>query len=191
MGKKRVAKKAVNKKSLIVSVKEDALRPSGQKALDEAGQALGRLQNTLDNTSDALKNASAELEDGFELAAEKAVQNFDEAMDNDFNTRDGIAGIFDFGKEVNKYLEGEKLSEKSLVAVIEAFDEFNDRLTIFREKAVLDDTYVTALVELLIELRKKARDEKNYGLADEIRDKLHSIGITIEDKADGVKWKLS
>ncbi len=162
-------------------------------ALDEAGQALARLQNTLDNVMATLNGADETLEDGFEAKAQEALGNFDKAMDEDFNTREAIAGIFEFAREVNRYLEGQQLSKKSLEAIVSAFKEFDTSLTIFKfEKSTDIDTELLApLVEILIDIRQKAREQKNFELADEIRDKLKDHGIILEDAVDGVKWKMA
>lgn len=161
-----------------------------EKALAEAKQARQRLQNTLDNATAALEKADANLEDGFESRARRAIIDFDAAMDNDFNTRDAIAGMFDFAKDVNKYLESPNLSEKSLVAIIDTFDEVNDRLSIFGEGAGQVDESLREYIEAKIAERQKARADKNWALADSIRDELAARGVTIEDGADGVKWKI-
>jgi cysteinyl-tRNA synthetase len=159
-------------------------------ALNEAGQALGRLQNTLDNVMHALETAERK-DDGSETKAKEARQKFDEAMDDDFNTRDAIAVIFDFARDVNKYLEGE-VCKLSLEAILEAFMEWDEALTLFKfERAEVGGSLTAPLVEILIDLRQKARAEKNFMLADEIRDKLKELGIIIEDTADSVKWKMA
>ncbi len=161
-------------------------------ALEEAKRSLSRLQNTLDNTRNALAKADDTITDGLVGIAEQAIKNFDKAMDNDFNSRDAIASMFDFAKEVNKYLESTSISKNSIEAILRSFDEFDDRLTIFRESSGgLDNELVDDLMQVLIDIRKDARASKNFELSDKIRDKLKELGITIEDTADGVKWKMS
>ncbi|MCK4757162.1 MAG: cysteine--tRNA ligase [Thermoplasmata archaeon] len=161
------------------------------KALDEASRSLERLQNTLDNVRGMVDRSVDASDDGFADVAKKAIENFDAAMDNDFNTRDAIASIFDFSKDVNKYLEGEKSSRESIEAIIRAFEEFNDRLTIFRDAKSLDGGLTDQQIQVMIELRQDARAKKDFELADQIRDKLKDMGVVLEDTADGVKWKLA
>ena len=159
-------------------------------ALEEAERSLGRLQNTLDNTRSRLDKADASIIDGMAEIAEQAIKNFDEAMDNDFNSRDAIASIFDLVREVNKYLEGGSISKASIEAIIAAFDEFDDRLTIFKDPTGgMGNEVVEELMQVLIDLRQEAREKKDWALADSIRDKLKELGITIEDTSDGVRWK--
>ncbi len=160
-----------------------------EQALNEAKQALARLQNTLDNTRKTLESADPVLSDDFIDAANKALQNFDEAMDNDFNTRDAIASLFDFSKEVNKYLEAGAVSKASAEAIIVTFEEIDDRLTLFRAESSLADEMIDAHVRALIEEREQARAQQNWARADEIRDILREKGIGLEDTPDGVKLK--
>ncbi|MCK5037988.1 MAG: cysteine--tRNA ligase [Thermoplasmata archaeon] len=161
-------------------------------ALDEAKRSLGRLQNTLDNARVAQENADDSKSDDWVNRSTEAIKRFDKAMDNDFNSRDAIASLFDFSREVNKYLEMGNLSKESLEAIVGVFEEVDDRLTIFQESSGgLDNELVDNLMQVLIDLRQEAREKKDWALADSIRDKLKEMGITIEDTADGVRWKSS
>ncbi|KYK30600.1 MAG: cysteine--tRNA ligase [Candidatus Proteinoplasmatales archaeon SG8-5] len=160
-----------------------------RQAVTEAGQALGRLQNSLDNTLHATGTAS-DIEDGFGAKVLEARKGFDAAMDEDFNSRDAIAHIFDFAREVNRYLEGQQPSKKSIESILEAFREWDDALSIFKfEKTEVDES-LAATVEALIEERQMARAAKDFAKADEIRDKLKAMGVILEDTSDGVKWKI-
>jgi len=161
-----------------------------EKALMEAAQALGRLQNTLDKVISAEKTAD-EGKDEFLQKAQNAVVNFDAAMDEDFNTRDAIARFFEFARDVNKYLEAGTPKQESVKAILGAFKEIDDRLTIFKfDQGAFDDEFTSTLIDIIIEVRQKARAEKNFALADEIRDRLKEHGIILEDSEDGIKWKL-
>ena len=161
-----------------------------QDVMEAASQALGRLQNTLDNALVALETAKEVQDDDFANMAREAIAKFDAAMDEDFNTRDAIAGIFEFTREVNRYLEGQ-VSKDGLEAIISAFREWDDSLTIFRfERASADDTLMNTLIDMIIDIRQKARAEKNFALADEIRDRLKEMGIVLEDAGDVIKWKI-
>ncbi|MDO9538098.1 MAG: cysteine--tRNA ligase [Thermoplasmata archaeon] len=159
-----------------------------QKALAEAGQALGRMQNTLDSVIAASKTAT-EGQDEFIDRAKEAVEKFDTAMDEDFNSRDAIASIFEFARDVNKYLEsGPKKS--SLEEIVQAFKVFDEILSIFTFEKDGDSHMLAPLMEIIIDIRQKARADKNFQLADEIRDRLKEMGIVLEDLAEGVKWKV-
>ena len=126
--------------------------------------------------------------DEFAEVAKSAIEKFDSAMDEDFNTRDAIASIFDFSKEVNKYLEGE-VAKPSLEAAIETFKVYDEILSIFQFEKDAGDHMLAPLMDIIIDIRQKARAEKNFALADEIRDRLKELGIEIQDSGVSVKWK--
>lgn len=159
-----------------------------QKALAEAAQALGRVQNALDAVLGALKTAQEGV-DAFPEKAADAIVKFDAAMDEDFNTRDAISTIFEFSKEVNKYLESGP-TKSGLKSVIRTFTVYDEILSIFRFEKTGQDHMLAPLMGVIIDIRQKARADKNFALADEIRDKLKELGIILEDSAEGPKWKV-
>jgi cysteinyl-tRNA synthetase len=109
------------------------------------------------------------------------------AMDDDFNTADAIAAIFELVKLANTNCNGE--SSKSFVQTIhDLIVELCDILGIITEKKeeILDEE-----IEKLIEERQAARKNKNFARADEIRNLLLEKGILLEDTREGVRWKRS
>lgn len=147
------------------------------------------------------------LQDTIETGLKKNIQNgivpdfdfgsferkFIEVMDDDFSTAQGISVVFDFIKEINK-----TISESTSVHVdfYKKIDNFlkntaGNILGIMKEKSVTgrpDTSLENHLIEILIEIRLKAKKEKNFSLADEIRDKLNGLGITIKDTKDGTDY---
>ncbi|MBR6769815.1 MAG: cysteine--tRNA ligase [Lachnospiraceae bacterium] len=117
--------------------------------------------------------------------AEGFVKKFDEAMDDDFNTADGISAIFELVKFANTHA-GESSSIAFLTALKEEILQLADICGLIVEKAeeILEDE-----VEKLILERQEARKAKNFARADEIRDELLQKGILLEDTREGVKWK--
>jgi cysteinyl-tRNA synthetase len=106
-------------------------------------------------------------------------------MDDDFNTADAISVIFDLIRDVNTNVTIE--SSKELVKyTLDLIRELGNPLGILQEstKASLEEE-----IEKLIEERQKARKEKNWALADKIRDNLKERGIVLEDTPQGVRWK--
>jgi cysteinyl-tRNA synthetase len=110
-------------------------------------------------------------------------------MDEDFNTRDAIASAFEFSREVNKYLES-GATKGGLEEVIKAYRVFDEILSIFKFEKVGQEHMLAPLMDIIIGIRQKARAEKNFKLADEIRDRLKALSIVLEDSADGPKWKV-
>ncbi len=117
--------------------------------------------------------------------ANKLVQKFEQAMDDDFNTADAISSIFELVKFANVNIN-ENTSDANIKSVLDKLETLCGVLGILTEqKAEMLD----AEIESLIEERTNARKEKNFARADEIRDILTAQGILLEDTKDGVKWK--
>ncbi|AUM97285.1 TPA: cysteine--tRNA ligase [Clostridium botulinum] len=157
--------------------------------LDSTKAALDRLYNSinnLENLLDEVKNEelrAKELEYKNEL--QKYKEKYIEKMDDDFNTADAISVIFDLIRDVNTNITIE--SSKELVKyTLDLIRELGNPLGILQEstKASLEEE-----IEKLIEERQKARKEKNWALADKIRDNLKERGIVLEDTPQGVRWK--
>ena len=105
-------------------------------------------------------------------------------MDDDLNTADGIAAIFDLVRDINTFI-AQPRTKQAMEAAAKLFDELTDVLGIVynRQQDNLDDE-----IEALIEERQQARKSKNFARADEIRDTLKAQGIVLEDTPQGVKW---
>ncbi len=125
---------------------------------------------------------------------------FLDAMDDDFNTAGGVAVFFDYLRALNRFVEANALETKTgaetesaraaLVAATTVFKELTLTLGLFRqpveEDAQQDDSLVEPLMNLLIELRKNAKKNKDFATADAIRNSLKEIGVTLEDRPGGV-----
>jgi cysteinyl-tRNA synthetase len=107
-------------------------------------------------------------------------------MDDDLNTSVALAAIHELKTEVNKALDGCTLREDDRTEVLALVERFNSVLNIFPEEeaALLDED-----IQRLIDERQQARHRRDFARADEIRDQLASLGITLEDTRDGVRWK--
>ena len=127
-------------------------------------------------------------------------QRFADAMNDDFNTPVAIAVLFDFAKAVNTALNSEKgLSESDLNACRRIFESYgHDVLGIIETgdteaageksagKEMLDD-----VISILLDLRKQARENKDFALSDLIRNRLAESGLTLKDTRDGTEWSIS
>lgn len=119
-----------------------------------------------------------------------------QALNDDINTAVLIAELFEISKIINKANEGQiKLSLTDIEELKKLFNVFfYEVLGIPKEDSVHQNETIKKihqLVEILIEMRTEAKKNKNYALADAIRDKLNSIGINIKDTAEGTKWSIS
>ena len=151
--------------------------------LTQSKNALERLYTCLDNMEFALKNAPDGGEAPEFLEARRS--EFIKAMDDDLNTADALAAVFNLVKDINIMLTNNP-GKETVAAAKELFDELCEVLgLVYDRKAELLDKEI----EELIEKRTEARKTKNFALADQIRDELKEKGIILEDSATGVKWR--
>lgn len=153
--------------------------------------ALERLYNCRNDLKYALEHSSdEELKSGEELTVkifESRREQFVSAMDDDLNTADAISAVFELVRDINRALTSSP-SKALCKAAAGIFDELCDVLGILY---VDKDDSLDEKVEQMINERTKARKARDFALADRIRDELSAMGITLEDTADGVKWKRS
>ncbi len=156
--------------------------------IEQCSAALNRLYTCRDSIDFELKNAADAAHDGDDAVIEgfsKYREQFIAAMDDDLNTADAIAAIFELVRDINTNVVGKGSSKKLCKAAAGIFDELTDVLGLVynRKTEELDDD-----IEKLIEARTQARKDKNWAEADRIRDELKARGIVLEDTAQGVKW---
>lgn len=157
--------------------------------MESARSGLNRIVTAVENLKFLIGNASAEKmteeeKEKFEKSKEY-VDSFEKAMDDDFNTADAIAAVFELVKYINTTADGESSGEY-LESLLKRLVSLTDVLGIIVEK---EDEILDADIEALIAERQAARKEKNFARADQIRDELLAKGIILEDTREGVKWK--
>lgn len=157
--------------------------------MEAAKNGLERIVNAAQNLQFLEKNAKSEQMSAKEqeqfAKTREYVDAFERAMDDDFNTADAIAAVFELVKYANTTADGES-SVPYLQKLYELLVKLTDVLGIVVEsKEELLDTEI----EELIAQRQAARKERNFARADEIRAQLLEKGIVLEDTREGVKWK--
>jgi cysteinyl-tRNA synthetase len=127
-------------------------------------------------------------------------EKFLAAMDDDFNTAIAMATLFDFVRTANKFIDQQGLEKKAaadalatLDAMMLVFRELTGTLGIFLKEPEAkaggaDEGLVAKLMELVIEIRARARAGKDFATADLVRNKLTEAGVVLEDRADGTLW---
>jgi cysteinyl-tRNA synthetase len=157
-----------------------------EAAMEESAASLRRLNNTYCALKGAIGAADGD-NDAAELV-EKARQGFIESMDDDFNTRAAISGIFDLARETNRLLAEGVLSREGAANIVGFFEEIDQVLGVLAGDEERVDVS-SDIIQILIEVRQELRERKLFDLADSIRDKLLQKGIELEDTAEGIKWK--
>lgn len=166
--------------------------------LNMAKTAVERIENTILRAEELLKEeASGKTEDltEFHSIYSNSIEKFEEGMDDDFNTARAIGAIFELSKESNRYMDlGQKSKEglhllRNSVEFIKKviIDILGIKLNI---DAKIGEGLSNDLIDLILELRNNAKTQKNYALADEIRQKLADLGIEIKDGKDKTAWTL-
>ncbi len=156
--------------------------------IEQCKNALTRLYTCRESLDFAISNAKNEtLENDNELIAQfnSRKEQFVTAMDDDLNTADGIAAVFELVKDINTLVLDKDVSKTACEYAAKIFDELTDVLGILYNKKnnSLDDE-----IEELIAQRNEARKNKDWATADKIRDDLKSRGIILKDTPNGVTW---
>jgi cysteinyl-tRNA synthetase len=125
---------------------------------------------------------------GLEESAAKVKEYFLKAMDDDFNTAGALGHIFDYVKEINQARD-EGADQESLTQVQEVLKELTGVLGLNLELPAMQEGAAGEFIDLLIEIRAKLREEKNWALSDLIRDQLEELGVLLEDTPQGTIWQ--
>lgn len=159
--------------------------------IEQCKASLDRLHNCRDNTVFALQNATIEKnETDEEVKAKLALHRdkFIDAMDDDLNTADAIAAVFELARDINTQLSTANNPSKELCQFcLDLFDELNGVLgliTVKKEQSLDEE------IEALIEQRTQARKNKDWATADKIRDELKARHVILEDTPQGIKWRI-
>ena len=156
--------------------------------IEQSRASLNRLYTCRDNLDFAEKNApeSASASDAeLQTLLDSRREQFIAAMDDDLNTADALAAIFELVRDINTQVIDNRASKRICRHAMQVFDELCEVLGILYNRRC--DTS-DEKVEALIQARTAARNNKNWVEADRIRDKLKDMGITLEDTAQGIKW---
>lgn len=158
--------------------------------MEQSKSALERVYTCMENLKFLRKSAEArELDDDEKAFFEKLgeyKQKFIDAMDDDLNTADALAAIFDIVYAANKTITAQKTnSEKIIDSVLAQIKELGGVLGLFEKEK---DNSGDEEIEALIKERTEARNAKDWAKADEIRDKLAAMGVVLKDTPAGVQW---
>lgn len=157
--------------------------------MDQAKSAVERVYTCIENLEFLLENAAqtADTDEAVYKKLDEFKQKYMDAMDDDLNTAGAIAAIFDIVYFANTELSAQN-SKTAIQKTLDLIHELGDVLGLFTKstKKSIDNE-----IEALIEERNKARQEKNWAKADEIRDKLKEMNIVLKDTPNGVQWSFA
>ena len=160
----------------------DELLGQAQNALERLYNAKYQMEYLLENNK---SEAASEDEKTWMDNLAQYKKGFIDAMNDDLNTADAIAAIFELVRDTNSNLS-EASSREAVKAALDLFKELTGVIGLAAKEK---ETDLEAEVEALIAQRQEARKNKDFSLADEIRDALLAKGIILEDTREGVKWK--
>ncbi len=186
----------------------------GEDRIKEAQTAYNRLKTAHKNLNELVKKVESDefIKDnktalltltqagGLVETAERLMSAFDDAMNDDFNTALAISYMFELAKDINSYYNdyiSGKIQPRGtdafiIMRVSEIFTDMAATIGIFEnveDENNFNSELTEKLMEIIISIRQDARANKNWAVADKIRDALKTAGIILEDTPQGVKWK--
>jgi len=167
------------------------------KALQSAQTGIEKVQSTVGKLKDLIASSSdlKDFKPPFTVAEYR--KNFQDSMDDDFNTPSAIAVLFDLTRALNQYIADNSKYHKPFLLEIEKFykDAGYDVLGILEDRneqnQLISREYVEKMLNAAIDIRNELRRQKQWELSDKIRDKLKELGFTLVDQPDGsTKWEF-
>lgn len=168
-----------------------------ENELNQSKAGLERIDNAISRAKEKILSGGVAGGDNLELlklAYEQTMEKFVTAMDDDFNTAQGIGAIFELVKEINKSVEIPAISVEGIELLKEIVDYVINVMenvlgvTLKLESQV--GNIAGDLIEFILEIRQDAREGKNWALSDKIRDRLLEMGIKIKDGKDKTTWSI-
>ncbi len=187
----------------------DAASANANTIANTAAQTNANAIANADAPADAQTDATTQSEidcAALQEAQKRVVQTFEQAMDDDFNTAGALGGIFTFVADINTLVIGRQASDEAIAALTAARDTLVELVGVLGiDLAATDDSVAypvevvalaadvagytgsdtTEAVDALLDVRTAARAEKNWAVADSVRDGLAALGLHIEDTAQG------
>jgi len=159
------------------------------EALQGAEKGLKRLWEAYEVLKKLGTGANAPSDPALDTKVIKLLQEFDEFMNDDFNTAKVLANMFELTPVINSIKSGHIASDALSAATMEMlktyFSNYLEKIFGLRDESAADDNKLSGVVDLLIDIRKDARKRKDYATSDKIRNQLLELGIVLKDEKDG------
>lgn len=150
-------------------------------SLEEADKKLDRFYNTMRLAEAAEGGNGEELQEHIKSIEKE----FEAAMDDDLNTPLAMSKLIDFSKKINKNLDNKK---ELIEEAVDKLEELGRVLGLTLESREKEAVEADEFIRLLLKIRQRMREKKEYEIADEIRDELGEMGVVVEDKEEGPGW---
>lgn len=158
-----------------------------QEVIEQTEQAYQRLLGAKKAALPGAKGLEATALETLNAEASKVKADFNEKMDDDFNTSGALAALYELVKAINQ-ARAEGATDEQLKAAQAIFAELTGVLGLRLEEQKSAGGDADAFIDLLVSLRRDLRAEKNWALSDKLRDGLKDLGVILEDSKDGTTW---
>jgi cysteinyl-tRNA synthetase len=178
-----------------VSTAYDQRQTYSQKTIDEAVERWDRLSRAYDRAVEACDSVHAHTkvaDDDLRAAVESTREEFAAGMNDNFNTREAVTALLELGRAVNRHVDAcDECDYQGLRRAVETFDDLGGGVLGFTFEGGADGEADLAgeVVELVLDLREHERAAGNYERADDLRDRLEALGVTVEDTDDGPTYR--
>lgn len=174
----------------LISIPYRAPMTYSEEGLEAAAKGLARLRSALEKGKGAQREPTAEETETVARLAESCRRDFEDGMDSDFNTARGLAALHDLAREINRLRDQSGYPDSALAPARQCLIELAGILGLQLEAPATAGTLAAApFIDLLVELRSRLRASKQWGLADDVRDRLKALGVILEDRPEGTVWK--
>ncbi len=158
-----------------------------RKPMEFSDETLQQAKNNVQKFNEfslKLKNYRSKVKDNKDVLKliKETKEKFEEEMDNDFETANAITSLFEFTKKINKLIAEEKISEKNVKEALEFMKEIDTIFGFLRK----EESEIPQEIKDLSDKREQARKEKDFKLADKLREEIKSKGYYIDDTKEGI-----
>ena len=159
-----------------------------EDAIQQAERGVERLASALRPALPGAKGAPAASQDALKEQSSATQAGFEEAMDDDFNTAGALAALYELVRVINQ-ARADGATDADLQPAQATLRRLSGVLGLRLEPKKVENQAAAPFIEMLIELRRELRAQKMYALADQLRQKLASAGVILEDSKEGTTWR--
>jgi cysteinyl-tRNA synthetase len=179
----------------FVSASYNSTQTYSDAAIEEALERWDRLEAAYERVTRAVDSPDARTKVDSPLgeAVDEATEAFTAAMNDDFNTREALAALFDLTAAAHRHLDdNDQYDYRALRRTVETLETFGEAVLGFDFDGKLEGeaTLAGELVELILELRESEREAGNYDRADGLRGDLEALGVEVQDTDSGPQYRL-